>query len=526
MSKLNFTKLELGIVAFGVCLFAGSSALYVSDFPIRNYVLGLEEEGGQVEVGKLGHATGSVRRQISGESDFREVGATAPLFNMDTIVTPPEGSATVLLGDGSKIELGPSTMVRLAFELQLSLGGIFRAANVEVVTGSVTGEAKTRKIVVRSRGKAVTITKASPKQVIKAELPAPPPPPKPRPVQVAAVPSPSPSPSPSPLLPARESVRAQILAPRVGEAFKVAKGSTAPKVPVLIGWSVTPPKSDVKVTLLRLPAAGKAGAAKAPAPVLEKVMPTPEEKGALNLVLTSPGEYELILTNPADAVPAMTDPNAARARFKVEREFEALEVLVPLIGGKPGTSNLLEGELRSDFDIAFRWKNFPAAKGYKIRIGTTAQALLTKPLLERSTSKNQYFFNKDKVYNGQIFYTVSAELPSGFVAKSPLTAFSFNFLPPSPSTPKNKAVIPKDEVNSQGGTVLLTWKKTNFTSAYEIEVSSDPGFATPLVKKKIKENFFILRVQGGGTYYWRLRSYATNGIVSPPSQYFELKTGI
>ena len=39
----------------------------------------------------------------------------AALFNEDTIVTPPDGTARIEFTDGSFIEMAPSTMVRLSF---------------------------------------------------------------------------------------------------------------------------------------------------------------------------------------------------------------------------------------------------------------------------------------------------------------------------------------------------------------------------------------------------------------------------
>jgi cell division septation protein DedD len=242
MKNLELQNWEKVLIAFAMMLFLASLAAYVTEFPLRNYIFGLEPEQAHEEIGKVGTSTGPLKREMLGQADFKVIEQGAALFVRDTIVTGDSSGATIHLQDGSSIELGPRTMVKLENEGRTSLLGVTRTTRIDVVTGQVTGKAspnassKKNQVVIRTRTQEIDVAADGAPKVVKvsAEKPFIPPPhpveqeaeagllenlvkrfmggetkpqlistdieqpkeqPKPAPV---AKPSPSPSPSPTP----------------------------------------------------------------------------------------------------------------------------------------------------------------------------------------------------------------------------------------------------------------------------------------------------------------------------------------
>src|SRR3712207_8598328 len=102
----------MALVASSGFLFLASFTVYVTGFPLRNYLFGLSDESGQERIGRLASSKGTVKRELLGHSEFRRISPQDPLYKMDTLITSEDGSAVVRLDDGSEIELGPKTMVK------------------------------------------------------------------------------------------------------------------------------------------------------------------------------------------------------------------------------------------------------------------------------------------------------------------------------------------------------------------------------------------------------------------------------
>jgi hypothetical protein len=519
----HYKKWEVALLFLASLLLASSAALYVSDISLRKYLLGWQDDVGVEQVGHVGTVTGTIRRQLKSEVDFEPVGKATPLFNQDTIVTGDGATAVLDLDDGGKIELGPNTMIRLSFESRLSLEGVSRAANVVVVAGEVKGQSKQSKIVLRTQGKEITIPSEKQEQVqVEAPLPRKPAPvptdetPSPLPAEPSPSPSaaPSPSPSPAPSLSPSPSPQPQdtseyqvkILAPKKSERLDADKGTAPPKKSLQLEWSVSPKDVELTVVLKKVRNDSEESS-EGKAPIFEQKVMSVGGKGTLAALLQSPGAYEWELRR-ADRV-------LAKSAFILNRAVEGLEILKPLVGGYAVDSSQYNGELLKNFDITLRWKKYPTAKKYTVRLMNAPTA--TEYLLEREVTKEEYVLNKDKVYSGKIFYGVHTKLPSGFVVRSAPEAFIFDFKPPVLVLPADEAKVSRKVIVASTNAILLTWEKTNFTEGYELEVSDDAKFNRSLIKRRVLENFFVLKAPGNGKYWWRVRSY-TKELLSPPSK--------
>src|SRR3989338_102862 len=121
MGRLALRIWEFGLLFLSLVLFFGSAYLYFSDFHLISFLTGDESRSKAEQLGTIRFRTGEVRRKKAEQPDFRVVRSAEPVFNYDTIVTDSATTATVVFSDGSSIELGPNTMVKLAFVSKFSL---------------------------------------------------------------------------------------------------------------------------------------------------------------------------------------------------------------------------------------------------------------------------------------------------------------------------------------------------------------------------------------------------------------------
>ena len=506
MRKLELKRFEIVLIIGSVFLFGAAFVLYVADIPVRNFLPGISREELRNQIGVVASKQGTVRRESSGETEFKAIEQNAAVFNEDTIVTSAEGAATLELAEGGTVELGPASMVKMAFESRWSLGGITRHASVDVVSGQVTGRAEKRDLVIRSAGRTVSIPKNT-AQVVKPKpvvLPLYTPTPKPSliaaakvtPVAVPTIAPPPPPPSPPPPPPPEPSLITWV-SPVSGTRFHVEKDSPKAEISVGFQWQVTPADRQFTLVIRK---------AEESDPVLKQVISPAQGVARYAWTGREPGEYSWELV-PADNKP-LAKP--VTGRLSLDPEFEAIRIVDPLVSGEKRVSNLMSGkQYRADavdFAITLKWQPYAGAEGYRLAVGTSSD--LKKAVVNRKMSSTEYLLNKGRVFTGRIYYKVSAILPSGFVATSPVARFSFEFLPPILTRPADKASVALEKGKGAETGVLFAWQKTHFTQRYEIQVSRDEKFTSLLINKVKNENFHFLNSPAPGRYWWRVRSIA------------------
>lgn len=146
---MNLKKWEMAVVVAAGILFFGSLGAYLSGVPLRKYLFGIGAEEGQDLIGRVASASGTVRRELESTAEFDSIGKGDRLFRQDVVMTDDASSAVLRLDDGSTIELGPKSMVKLQTEAGFNLTGVSRTTRVEVVSGEVTGKTT------RSRGAVI-----------------------------------------------------------------------------------------------------------------------------------------------------------------------------------------------------------------------------------------------------------------------------------------------------------------------------------------------------------------------------------
>lgn len=522
-SKLKIWEVLLLAFSLSVVVVAGYF-LYVGA-PLYTYILGMKNSDVAAraeKIGELGVSNGDVKRQgaLGGEFKYSQKGE--PLFNEDFITTGPQSSTTLVLNDGGVIELGPNTMVKLALESQLSFSGISRSAAVEVVSGNVSAAAQKTAVVLRSsRGQnvvvaanqkqeikvaATPIVKPKPKVVAPVEMPVAPPvapvPPVAAPVQPAPVqppivlaesspsPSPSPSPSLSPVQAPPKKIVAKLIRPRVGEKVFVDPKNKEYNATLTVEATVNSDLIDAVIVIKKLKD-------KASEKIFEKTMKPVQSHLAVDFVLTDPGKYRVELLR-ADQIAWESSAKETQADFIVPSEIEMIDLLPVTIAGKSYEEAKAQGKLLKNFDLTFNWKKNAEAQKYHFKATDLANS--KKTVIDKTVSENRLTISKGQIFTGAFTYQVSFELPRGFVAVSKIAEFRFSFDGPELTSPDQDAVIPV------GATALLTWKKTNFTDAYEVQIFADQALTQLAAKKTVTENFYYFKNLKAGSYYWRVQS--------------------
>ncbi len=529
MRDFKFKLWEKILILLSILFFSLACLIYVTDFPLRKYIFNLTEDSNQVVIGEIITKTGSLRRQISGQSEFKNIESHDPVYNMDVIVTGPLSEGRLRFGNNGSADLGPNTMVRLAFQTDFSLGSISRESpRLEVVTGKVTGKAGKHKLVIKSQGKILTIKPNTVQTTIVKIIPTRP---SPRPAPTLsfqeenpteappqeAEPSPSPSPEPLPTISAtptftsEEAEKTKILYPKNGDLLEVAPFSPKPMKTVKFQWQISPSDRKARVTVWKIAGALSENNSHRTELFHRTVEPN-EGKAQTSFTLDMPGSYEWEITGTEGEV--LSIPENTHGTFTLNPQFKGIKLLNPLVSGESINSNKLTENLLADFSMKVHWKSYEGARKYYLWFGRSPTS--KKSLFEKTVEDPEFIFNKDKILTEQIYYKVTSILDNGFIVSSPIEPLTFNYLPPTLVLPTNNSLIKMKSIQKNSNRILLTWQKTNFTPTYEVEVSRDAGFTQIAIKRTLKDNYFILTHPPHGVYWWRVRSISKD-ISSPMS---------
>ena len=105
-------------------------------------------------------------------------------------------------------------------------------------------------------------------------------------------------------------------------------------------------------------------------------------------------------------------------------------------------------------------------------------------------------------------FKVEQTTKNGFKAISKEYPFSFEYLPPTLTSPEKNKTISLQSFKGSQKKIFFTWSKTNYAQSYEFQYSEDEDFGDIIITKKLKDNFFVLTNPQEGTFYWRVKSIA------------------
>lgn len=462
--KGRFKVWEVFAIAAASAVVVLSFVAYLRDFPVLGYLIGIHRDVGKNRAGRVAQTAGTLRRQLFQEIEFRSIERGAEVFDRDTIITSSDGTAVVNLDDGGVIELGPGTMVRLTFEKEFSLSRILEGTTVQVLTGRVTGRAKTRKITFVTPKKRVEISKSSADAALQVAESQPP---------VVQVQMP-------------EIAEAKLLVPAEKSRLFVQDGSPLPEKAIAFSWKVIPPRPVLFVVRRE----GREV-------VRAKPIVDASGAGSFNWTAKEPGNYQWELLG-ADGTTLKT----AKADFEISPDFVAIGAFDAVVVKRSGRSKYPDGGSLRNFGIKLSWRPYRDVEKYQVKVG--ARADLKMKSVDLVSKGPEIFLSQNQIIKDQFFYRVSAVLDSGFIVSSRAQKCSFPKLPPALTTPSDGAQVSR--AASGGSYVLLTWQGSALYESYDVQVSNDSHFLKlHSSRSAVKRNFVNIALASPGKYWWRVR---------------------
>jgi len=514
VSSKRFSINEIITILFAVFLFFSSLHVLISGIKIRYYLFDLDIAAKQPRVGSVTEIRGNLRRKGASSTNFDSIDQDDLLYNLDTLVTSQESGATLVFDDGSVLELGPGTMIKLEFGYGDIFGAITRSPVVSVVTGNVKGEAIKRNIVLKSDKKILTIDHKTARPALERTLQISPVEIQPidvQPITVAALPVEKLS------IPRAQEKR---VIPRKVEkkGLRVVKVLPDPSRPVQFEysevvkgkridllWKFNYPGAQVEVSVYQLEKLAESGTVSR---VLVKsdVLTLKKKNLVLTHVFKKAGLYEWEI---GTTDPLFEFPVKPKGQFRISSKISDRIVLKdPLVSGRKTASNEYDENRTGQLDLLLNWKQFKKIKNYQLKIFDPKRP--EKPIEVESVKGLKTPLNPKYLEEGQLVYQVAAALPNGFEVYSKPGEFRFTFNPPDLKNPQNGAVL-------KLGRIIMTWEKTNFTTGYVVEISKNSNFEKLVGTQNTDENFAFVEGLNVGTYYWRVKS-KNKKIESPPGK--------
>lgn len=472
-------RLDQAVVAAGLLLVATASAILWTGYPIRKLLFPSVFDGDAEPVGHLLESSGALRRKTIGQAEFEGLQQKAVLFNRDTLVTGGGSTAVFEFEGGTRIELEERTMVIV--ERPFALGAKGGDLVVSLVKGRVKAKPGESRVQLKSAEK---VTWVAPRTEAALGESAP----QPTPTVVARR-----EPPPPPVVPRpKASVRAEILSPPVGAAFRIPAFSIKNEFSGLLSWRL----SEAVPTRTVISYKGRS--------VLEREVPA-RQASQIEFKVAIPGKYEATVED------SQTRKVLASRVFELSPVIEGVKLLPPLVAGQKMANNAFMGSLQKDFKVDFRWEGPVAVHAYRLDFFHAPTD--RKAGISFDVKGNRLTIRRSQAFNGTFYYQVVG-VAGPFSVVSRREPFRFDFLPPLPTVPADGATV---KAPAEGAEVLFTWQKTNFTESYRFELSRTNDFSKPIFFKEQKENFLVIRRVTPGTYFWRVQGVAGK-VTSVPSQ--------
>lgn len=435
---------------------------YMSDFSVRRF-LGYQDSDQflKTPIARIETMRGNVQRQKASDYEFTTLPPEAPLFPNDSVMTGPDSAITIVTNDGEKFELGPNSLVKLVFDYDFASGGVVQKLKLKPLV------VQQPKIVVQKNIVIPRVVIRPVEQVVE----------KKKPIHVA------------------------MIQPAQGAEFSFSPDEYARKSKkIKLVFSFDREIVNLNVHVLMVTSQGKKD--------LGYFSPTTNGlNGEVNIEVSHAAQYVWRVRGGEGEGRVLAESN-----FKINRYIELIKNL-PVLGNK----NTLDGySTKKEFDgLSIRWEPIDGYGNYTVRVRTTSG----QQVLHKSTPKTVLTITGKQVQQGKFEYYVERSVKNGFIAKSNVLTFGFEFLPPEPVSPAQNTKFDKSTLEKTVNNIFFTWSKTNFTEMYDFEIASDPSFSTIVGSYRIKDNVKSVQAPPDGQYFWRVRSISGKKI-SAPSQPF------
>lgn len=490
---MTFKRWEKVMIVAALLVFVLSFLMLQSDRKLYPLIFNLKDwRSVPIKVGSIALPMGDVKRQSELSTLFKPAKDKEEIYNHDYIFTDQNSGVRLLIDDGSVVDLGPNTMIRISVDSLFGFSGLFRNVNLNVVMGKVAVKADSLKFNVRSQGRSEKIEVSQKQQ---------------KTFDVANVPfiKPVDHYESLPLTGSKNNTRSnEIITPQNGQPLQVVNkdSSTLIKVSILspLNFSVlqlpefseklefplviqaqfdVPPEQEASSLKLFLTLIGQNE------PIVDKMINVQKNSYSLKTILKKPGTYRLQL-------------GSEQISFELKEDFHGITLNPAKIGGVPLEKAKSEIYLSENYDVNLSWKPLQNVKEYKILFADPANP--DKVIRTEINKTNSYSFNSGKLFQGSFLYQVTAVEESGFISTSNWDLFQFALKSPVLTAPKNETLF------KHHAKVELVWSKSSFSNIYDIEIFEDSKLTKPIFKQRTSNNFYYFRTERKGQFFWRTRA--------------------
>jgi hypothetical protein len=163
---------ENAILLAGILMILGPGALILLNIQLTEQFFGARDILAQSPIGEITQPRKVVRKKGEEDSAYLKARQGDPVFEGDTVLTGKESSTRVTLSDGTVLELGPESMIRIDPVRSFSFKGIQKKFEVTVETGAIKAKAKSNSAPVVLKSSAGSVLKEiAPVSVVKKKTP-------------------------------------------------------------------------------------------------------------------------------------------------------------------------------------------------------------------------------------------------------------------------------------------------------------------------------------------------------------------
>ena len=452
-----FRKFEKFLITLGILIFCLSLYFFLFQSDRLSVWLGAPIPGSMQPVGKIEAKKNMTRRRLKNGSEFLPVDQEQNIFSLDTLMTGKDSEMRLVLNDGSKIALGPDSLIEIKFK---DTDGGFGQSEfvVNVKQGEIQSSVKSGQItVIQNNGLEQIFTPSStPSAQVKA-LPPSTPTPAPTPLPALATPTPTPVPTPTPKpISHCETEHLKVSSLTQNPKFFPALSFQVQCLEDVDGLSVQIQNSKKEVISTR--------ALKARAKEIESV----------RFDIKQPGSYQVVFN----------DPNVKSEAFTVARDEEGM--------------SFEDAAISCDRTISFKG---PGSMGF-MKGNLFLVDLKNRRKIREKTWDGKFSLpiKYAEVLPEQVQLVLDLHNSFRLISKSLLISAWKDCI--QAHVPSNRSQV---KTNTGTKKTLFTWSLSP-NETYSFRLSRDPDLKILILREETKLNFVKIPITEEGTYYWQVNS--------------------
>ena len=505
--RLTSNAVELTVLWVGIGLILTPAVILTLNIQFTEKYFGAKDVLSQSPIGEIIRSKKIVRRKAEEDSAYLPIRQGDAVFEGDVIVTGKDSSTRVNLSDGTSLDLGSESMIRIEPVRSFSIKGMMKKIKVTIEAGGVTAKTKINSapLVLASSGGEVLRELAAAQPVA------------PDPTPAAAIPAPT----SRPIEPTAATIAKTIILPTSTPTAAIDR------IVEEVTINLTPPKTSQAASTpapvskpASTPVSTPVSTATSAKPSIPASTSTPVKPVAIaaNVPSLIPASLEALpeeeeeVKEPNTAAPVQEKPLMEKVVLMANKPLKKIEIITaPHFGLIADDAEITEQSFK------LRWKG----GGISVEPPYTVWIENQKSTISIPTDKTEVIWPLPLEPEGQISWWVEVPLRNGGVVQSKKQTSSWKLPTPVLVSPAVQYRIPDFYLRGEQHVLLLSWKEMPICKSYEVAVSRTRSFDEPLLQEVTQNHFVNFQVPTGGTYFWRVGCiYAVNfKLFSKPNEF-------